>query len=142
MISSKKDLLAQRKGLLLGSGDEYGELVQAIEKGNTWKELKSIAKKFDYLELMPVFNRDVVETIIDLGEKLDIPVCAVSDARFLRREDEVLLRKLNNTKIEAPRTCVTIRKALIVFYLDQDIQDKIIIDGPNRVLGMIEDVKL
>ena len=142
-IIEEKDLLAQRKGLLLGSGDEYGELVQAIEKGNTWKELKSIAKKFDYLELMPVFNRDVVETIIDLGEKLDIPVCAVSDARFLRREDEVLLRKLNNTKIEAPRYLRDYQGKRSSFsYLDQDIQDKIIIDGPNRVLGMIEDVKL
>ncbi|NLA84345.1 MAG: hypothetical protein GX024_11735 [Clostridiales bacterium] len=126
----------------MGSGDEHGELVQAIERGEVWEELISLAKKFDYLEAMPVFSREVVETIIELGEKLDIPVCAVSDARFLRREDEVLLRELNNTKIEAPRYLRDYHgKCSLFSYLSKNIQDRIIIGGPQRVLGMIEDVQ-
>lgn len=101
-----------------------------------------VRKKFDYLEAMPVFSREVVETIIELGEKLDIPVCAVSDARFLRREDEVLLRELNNTKIEAPRYLRDYHgKCSLFSYLSKNIQDRIIIGGPQRVLGMIEDVQ-
>jgi len=127
----------------MGSGDEHGELVQAIERGEVWEELISLAKKFDYLEVMPVFSREVVETIIELGEKLDIPVCAVSDARFLRREDEVFLRELNNTKIEAPRYLRDYHGKCSLFnYLDRGKQDKIIIDGPQRVFSMIGDIKL
>ena len=77
-----------------------------------------------------------------MGEKLDIPVCAVSDARFLRREDEVLLRELNNTKIEAPRYLRDYHgKCSLFSYLSKNIQDRIIIGGPQRVLGMIEDVQ-
>ena len=45
----------------MGSGDEHGELVQAIERGEVREELISLAKKFDYLEAMPVFSREVVK---------------------------------------------------------------------------------
>ena len=41
----------------MGSGDEHGELVQAIERGEVWEELISLAKKFDYLPSLSVGRR-------------------------------------------------------------------------------------
>jgi hypothetical protein len=142
-VVEKKEIFELRKGLLLGSGNEYGELVQAIQRNKDWEELKSISGIYDYLEVMPIFTMDTVNIIIKLGEEMNIPVCAVSDARFINREDEVLLREISGNKTEYPRYLRDHHGKRSAFsYLQKQIQDKIIIENPQKVIGEIEDVEL
>lgn len=129
--------------LLIGSACEDGILAKAISEGQTWKELKRIAQDFDYLEISPVFTEDTVRTIIKLGNELTIPVCAVSDARFLKPEDEFMLRIRNDSDSEPSRYLRDIRGKNFAFsYLEGGIREKVIHHNPEMIADMTEAVSL
>lgn len=103
----KSQLNDLRDGLLIGSGDENGELYDACIRGVSDEELLKMASFYDYLEIMPPSNleylisdeKTAVESrddivainnkIIWLGEQLNIPVCAVGDTHFPDKKDAV-----------------------------------------------------
>ncbi len=94
-----------RDGLIIGSACEAGELFRAILDNKPASEIRNIAKFYDYLEIQPICNnrflvrsgavadddglRALNRRIVELGEKLNIPVCATTDSHFLNAEDEI-----------------------------------------------------
>lgn len=136
-------IMAMRDDLLIGSACEHGALTRAIKEGKGWSELTQIAREFDYLEVSPVFAEDTVRTIIKLGRELSVPVCAVSDARFIKPEDEYLLRLHNGSDFEPPRYLHGIySKNLLFSYLDEETREEIIRRNPAKVADMTETVSL
>jgi DNA polymerase III alpha subunit (gram-positive type) len=132
-----------RDDLLIGSACEHGALAKAIGAGKEWNELTQTAREFDYLEVSPVFVEDTVRTIIKLGRELSIPVCAVSDARSIKPEDEYLLRLHNGSDFKPPRYLYGIySKNLLFSYLDEKTREEIILRNPAKVADMTETVSL
>lgn len=142
-VAAHEWIISMRDDLLIGSACESGALAKAISEGKSWDELTQIAAEFDYLEISPVFAEDTVRTIIKLGQELSIPVCAVSDARFIKPEDEYLLRLHNGSTIEPPRYLHgKYSKNLLFSYLDEDTRDEIILRNPAMVADMTETISL
>lgn len=95
MISGKpyitKDKLSElREGLIIGSGSETGELFRAISDGKTDAELLEIARFYDYLEICPSMPKTDVYRIVQLGEELNIPVCAAGNVYFCDPDYEIV----------------------------------------------------
>ncbi len=106
-----KSLLQKyRKGLIIGSACEAGELYQALLRGASDAAIARLVNFYDYLEIQPLGNnafmlkdeKSTVKTwddliainkkIVELGEKFGKPVCATCDVHFLDPEDEIYRR--------------------------------------------------
>ncbi|MCQ2414789.1 MAG: PolC-type DNA polymerase III [Lachnospiraceae bacterium] len=103
----KSMVQALRDGLLLGSGNEEGELYDAVFRDLSDERVEEIASFYDYLEILPPCNLkylyhddkssidtmdDIIRVnnrILSVGRKLGIPVVASGDVRFPEKEDAV-----------------------------------------------------
>ena len=153
-----------RKGLIIGSACEQGELYQAVLHEKPEEELLSIASYYDYLEIQPdgnnefmirekiVDDRDSLHTInrkiVDLAKKLEIPFVATGDVHFLNPEDSVyrklLLCKLGfkDAEFQAPLYFKTTDEMLEEFsYLGEEDAHKAVIEAPNMIADMCEELK-
>ncbi len=83
-----------REGLIVGSGCNSDFYTLALEK-DCFDDLICKAEfcKYDYLEICPGMDKEAIMRIIDVGERLNIPVCAVSNADCCD-EDDVILHKI------------------------------------------------
>jgi len=153
-----------REGLIIGSACEIGELYQAIVKKNEVSEIEAIAKYYDYLEIQPLGNNqfyidngrmnsiqdliDVNKQIVDLGDKLNIPVVATTDAHFLNPEDEIYRRIImagqgyTDADKQAPlyfRTTDEMRKEF--YYLDKDKIEEVVVTNTNKIADMCDSIQ-
>lgn len=94
-----------RDGLIIGSGNNQGELFSAIKSGKTDEELMEIAEYYDFLEVQPPENEmpqvvngiygslkdveTIIKKIIEIGEKTNKLVVATGDVFFLDPEDKI-----------------------------------------------------
>ncbi|MDN6161362.1 MAG: PolC-type DNA polymerase III, partial [Atopostipes sp.] len=108
-----------REGILVGSGCSNGEVFTAMMQTG-YADAKELAKKYDFLEIMPkdayldlkerelIKNEEdleeILSNIVKLGEELNIPVVATGNVHYIDPEDEIyrkiILQSLNksNTK--------------------------------------------
>ncbi len=157
-----KALLARlRDGLLIGSACERGELFQAVVRGEDDDTLCEIARFYDYLEIMPICNnafmlyngaaeseqqlRDFNVKVLDIGEKLGIPVVATGDVHFCEPEEEtareVLHRKYPKSQVPQPFYLKTTDEMLAEFaYLGEDKAYAVVVENPNAIADAIEHV--
>ena len=161
-----KSLLSKyREGLILGSGNQEGELYQAIIQGKEDDELEEIAKYYDYLEVQPIENnsnlirygvipdreglKEINRKIVAIGERLEIPVCATSDAHFLDPQDEVyrrilrgtLLKKDKDADYQLPLYVRTTNEMLEEFqFLGEEKAFEIVVTNTNKIADMCEKI--
>ncbi len=160
----KSLLLIHRKGLMLGSACEAGELFRAILNKKPAEEIEKIALWYDYLEIQPIDNnkflvrkgvidddeglRDLNREVIKLGEKLNKPVVATCDVHFLNPEDVVFRQILlfakgfEDTGTLTPLYLRTTDEMLDEFsYLGEEKAHEIVIDNPNMIAEMCQQCK-
>ncbi len=87
-------------------------------------------------------------TILRLGETLNKPVCATCDVHFMEPEDEVYRRILmagmgfDDADNQAPLYFRTTDEMLKEFaYLGEKKAREVVIDNPNRIADMVEEIR-
>lgn len=157
-----RNLIAKyREGLVVGSACESGELYRALVSGADDKRLEEIAKFYDYLEIQPAGNneflvregrlsslddiREMNRRIVELGDRLNIPVAATGDVHFLEPTDAVYRTILMDTKgfedaeEQPPLYFKTTDEMIDEFsYLGCDVAERVVVDVPNQIADMIE----
>lgn len=160
----KTVLEANRDGLILGSACEAGELFRAILDNKPEAAIEEIARFYDYLEIQPLSNnrflveagkvaddeglRELNRRIYALGKKLNIPVCATCDAHYLDDDDHIY-RSIIMAGMKYPDYARdnhlyfrTTDEMLEEFsYLGEDAAREVVIENPNKIADMIEEVR-
>lgn len=93
-----------REGILVGSACDNGEVFTAVMQKDQ-EEVEKIARYYDYLEVQPkalyqhLLDKDLIrdnetmeeiyQRILDVGEKLDIPVLATGNVHYLNEHDKI-----------------------------------------------------
>ncbi|HEX3032140.1 MAG TPA: PolC-type DNA polymerase III [Bacillota bacterium] len=157
-------LVMHREGLLLGSACEAGQLIRAILEGASEEKLEKIAGFYDYLEIQPLDNnnfmikkgqagnredlKNINRKVVELGEKLNLPVVATGDVHFLEPEDEIYRRVLlagkgfEDADQENPLYFRTTEEMLEEFsYLGAEKARQVVIDNPRLIADLTEEVK-
>ena len=160
----RKDLVELRDGLVIGTACEAGELITGYLQNKTEKELEEIASFYDFLEIQPLANneflvregrvaslQDIAEMnrfIVELGERLGIPVIATGDVHFLDPHHEVLRRILQANKgfedaeAQAPLYFRTTEEMLAEFaYLGEEKAYQVVVEEPNKLVENIEELQ-
>lgn len=163
----RDQLIKYREGLLLGSACIEGELYQAVLNNKSGKELEEIASFYDFIEVQPESNyeflvrlgkitsretlREVNRTLIELGEKLGIPVAATGNVHFLNQEDAIYRTIIKNSlplekegcDDQPPLFFKTTEEMLEEFdWLGDEKAQKIVIENPMKIAQMIGSVSL
>ena len=154
---SEKELTKYRKGLLVGSAGEDGEVFQAILDGKNSEELQTLAAFYDYLEIQPVFCDDpeiaarvqsVNQKIVELGDLLHIPVIASGNAYLLDAKDALGWRILRRLKgVETAENAIpphfrTTEEMLQEFrYLSKEKAVEVVITNTNRIADKIQVIR-
>lgn len=163
-LMPKSVLNKYREGLIFGSACEAGELFRAMINKKPESYIEKIASYYDYLEIQPIGNNEFMlregtaksseelenmnKYIVQLGEKLNIPVCATCDVHFLDKRDsfyrKIVLSSMGfrDAENQAMLYLRTTDEMLGEFsYLGEDKAREVVIDNTNLIADMIERVR-
>lgn len=162
----KSEFNKYRKGLIIGSACEAGELYQAILNNKSEETIAKLVDFYDYLEIQPLGNnkfmlaserisnvnsnedlKEINRKIVKLGEAFKKPVVATCDVHFLDPDDEVYRRIIMTGKgfsdadDQAPLFLRTTEEMLEEFsYLGSKKAREVVIDNPNKIADSIEKI--
>lgn len=160
----KSELSKHREGLIIGSACEAGELIRAYLDGAPEEKLEEIARFYDYLEVQPCGNNQFMlkkgqardwsdlqainRKVIELGDKLQLPVVATGDVHFMDPDDEVYRRILmagkgfDDADDQAPLHFRTTQEMMQEFdYLSSEKVFEIVVTNPNKIAERVEVLK-
>jgi len=150
-----------REGLILGTACEAGELFQSILSNKSQDHIEKVAKRYDYLEIQPVANnkfligkglakdnddlKELNKKIVELGDKLNLPVVATGDVHFLDPKDSVFRKILmtgqgfSDADDQAPLYLKTTDEMIEEFsYLGKVKAEEVVIHYPNKICDEVE----
>lgn len=163
----RSELLKHREGLLFGTACAQGELFEAM-LSKTPEVVEEIAKFYDYLEIQPISHyrhlikngilqndqdiKNIHQRIIEMGEKLNIPVVATGDVHHVHPEDEIYRKilVLNHSSgfryhhvddLHSAHFRTTDEMLAEFDYLEPHIAKKIIVDNPKKVIEDVVELK-
>ena len=155
-----------REGILIGSACDKGEVFEGMmQKGP--EEVEKIAEFYDYLEVQPkeVYQHlmelelikdeksleEIIENIVKLGDKLNIPVVATGNVHYLNPNDkvyrEILVRSqgganpLNRHKLPDVHFRTTDEMLDAFSFLGKEKAKEIVVHNTNKIADMIDEVK-
>ncbi len=155
-----------REGILIGSACDKGEVFEGMmQKGP--EEVEKIAEFYDYLEVQPkeVYQHlmelelikdeqsleEIIENIVKLGDKLNIPVVATGNVHYLNPTDkvyrEILVRSqgganpLNRHKLPDVHFRTTDEMLDAFSFLGKEKAKEIVVHNTNKIADMIDEVK-
>ena len=160
----KSILTKYRKGLIIGSACEAGELIRAIIGDKSEEEIEEIANFYDYLEIQPIHNNDFLKRspdfpnvntdddlrninlkVAELAKKLNKPLVATCDAHFMNPEDSIYRAILMQSKgykdadLQPPLYLRTTEEMLKEFdYLGEELAYEAVVTNPNKIAEMVE----
>lgn len=163
----KSLLTEKREGIIVGSACEAGELITAICDGASEETLCDIASFYDYLEIQPIGNNaymktsekhpdintdedlmDINRRVVEIGDKLNKPVCATCDVHFLDPEGAEYRKILMHYKgfkdadNQAPLYLRTTNEMLDeLLYLGKEKAYEVVVTNTNLIADMIDDVR-
>jgi DNA polymerase-3 subunit alpha (Gram-positive type) len=159
----KSVLLQHREGLIIGSACEAGQIYKAFVNNRPRNEIKQIAKLYDYLELQPLGNnqflipdkvnskedlKKINKKIYKLGQELEKPVVATTDAHFLDPKDSIFREILqtgqgfNDADQQPPIYYRTTEEMLEEFaYFGKETDKEIVVDNPKQIVDQIDKMK-
>ena len=151
-----------RRGIIIGSACEAGEVYRAITEGKSDEELDAIASFYDYLEIQPLINnqfmidkgqvggrdslRDFNRRVIACGDRLGKPTVATTDAHYDEPESaifrNIIMSGLGFEDAETGQGLYlrTTEEMLEEFsYLGEEMAYKVVVENTNLIADMIED---
>nr|WP_240056501.1 PolC-type DNA polymerase III [Bacillus mesophilum] len=155
-----------REGLLVGSGCDKGEVFEGMMQKSP-DEVEDTAQFYDYIEVHPkeVYShlielelvrdekalKEIIGKVVDLGEKLDIPVAATGNVHYLNPNDKIYRKILVNSQGGAnplnrhnlPDVHFrTTNEMLDSFsFLGEEKAKKIVVENSNAIADMIDVIK-
>lgn len=151
-----------KEGILVGSGCSEGEVFTTMLQTG-YEEAKEVARKYDFLEIMPkdaylhlkerelIKNdedlEEVLRNIVALGEELDIPVVATGNVHYLHPEDDIsrkiILQSLNQNNTEDtlyPKVHFrTTDEMLDAFsFLGEEKAQEVVVTNSHKIKEMID----
>ncbi|AKP66665.1 PolC-type DNA polymerase III [Companilactobacillus ginsenosidimutans] len=153
-----------REGIIVGSACKDGEVFNTMmQKG--YDETREVAQYYDYLEVMPkpVYQHlidskivkdeqsleEIVSNIVKLGKEIDKPVVATGDVHYLDPSDkvyrEIVVKAVKgNPLARQALPDVQFRTTNEMFdefsFLDDDIENEIIVDNPQKIIDSLDDL--
>ncbi len=143
-----ENVIKDHEGLLLGSGIEKGRLYKAALSGAGHDELRKIISCFDYVEVLPGTQYEAVnKEIIEISDELNIPVVAISDARYVDQlglQALKIMRHWNHESEDFPDNHFWSTKEMLgaFSYLSEEKAVEIVIDNTHRIAAMCETVTI
>ncbi|KAB7708086.1 PolC-type DNA polymerase III [Bacillus aerolatus] len=159
-------LQKHREGLIIGSGCDKGEVFESMmQKG--MEQAEKAAKFYDYLEIHPkeVYAHllemelvrddhaleDIIKKVVELGERMQLPVAATGNVHYLNPTDKIHRKILVNSqgganplnRHELPDVHFrTTNEMLDAFsFLGKETAEKVVIENTNKIADMIDEVK-
>ncbi len=164
-IMPKSEIMAHKEGLIIGAACEAGEMFGMVREWVGWREMERLGAFYDYLEIQPLCNnsfmlndkrnparneeelRDYNRRVVELGRRMDKPVCATCDAHFIDPEDEIyrhvllVAQEFDDGDKSMPLYLRTTEEMLKEFeYLGKDEAYRVVVTNPNLIADMIEDI--
>jgi len=159
----KSELTKKRKGLLIGTACEAGELFQAVLEQKKDEELNEIISFYDFTEIQPLENNQFLiekgivsgfedlisinNKIVKLSEANGKMVVATGDVHFVEPENainrEILMsgQGFQDSANQPPLYLKTTNEMLEEFkYLGHEKAGEVVIENPAKINEMIEDI--
>ncbi|MFC4712446.1 PolC-type DNA polymerase III [Planococcus dechangensis] len=159
-------LQRHRKGLLIGSGCDKGEVFEAVMQ-KSMEEVERVAQFYDYLEVhpkevyQPLIERelirdewnleDIIRKLAKVSRKLDKPLVATGNVHYLDETDAVFRQvligsqgganPLNRSKLPKVHFRTTNEMLEAFDFLGEETAREIVVDNSLKIADMIDVVK-